>query len=443
MNGLVSRRDVSARHDDFHFAARVFLGCCLRSFVEEKTHNYCQKFVNKCWFLGRRPDNNNVPLLAQSPSCSIDFDPARTSYLPARTSTSTSSENMLNKIFLTNVKSAFCLLLSAAMARAVFLEQGVEQRTRKVVVSGAKYTDIDGLASSVGMAEFLRRTQDSIETAVAYVPKKAEWNDTIPDFLREELYNARALAGTQDLFSDEDDFAFRLPFDRLTIVDTSNPDFVDEWGHTPKIVVSKTENHPRPEATIEVDEVIDHHFQKSWIAAWSGYLEPQIVEVASCATLIAQRFFDHDLVPTTVSAKLLLAAIWSNSQDFQMLTTPLDRDMAAFLEKSLKMSRRELDALKKKLFVETSRKIIDDPVSSAIADTKQLKAGKVKAFPQTQITISQLEVMAMPRSLSPEEAEVGIFSGNRIVKTGSRGQEGSARTTSPFRRSRWAENKNT
>ena len=280
-------------------------------------------------------------------------------------------------------------------------------RVRKIVVSGAKYTDIDGLASSVGMAEFLRRTlEEEIETAVAYVPKKAEWNDTIPDFLREELYDARALAGAQDLFSDEDDFAFHLPFDRLTIVDTSNPDFVDEWGHTPKIVVSKTENHPRPEATIEVDEVIDHHFQKSWVAAWSGYLEPQIVKVASCATLIAQRFSDHKIAPTPISAKLLLAAIWSNSQDFQMLTTPLDRDMAAFLEESLHMSRLELDALKKKLFVETSKQITSDPVRSAMADTKKLNAGKVKAFPDLQISISQLEVMATPQSLQPEEAQV-------------------------------------
>lgn len=202
-------------------------------------------------------------------------------------------------------------------------------KVRRIVVSGAKYTDIDGLACAIGMAEFLRLTKP-LDVAIAYVPRKAVWNETIPSFVRDELKAARTSANGRlddEYLNDTDDFCFAEESDRLVIVDTCNPDFVDRDGHTPKIAASSRPSMGEEElaalsgnartrwssSAIEVESVIDHHLQQSWRDKWVSFpptCELQIEEVASCATLVAERFARAEVVPSglTVASRLAPSA---------------------------------------------------------------------------------------------------------------------------------------
>eukprot|EP00961_Rhodomonas_salina_P141774 1908978-Rhodomonas_salina.1 len=179
------------------------------------------------------------------------------------------------------------------------------------------------------MAEFLRLTKP-LDVAIAYVPRKAVWNETIPSFVRDELKAARTSANGRlddEYLNDTDDFCFAEESDRLVIVDTCNPDFVDRDGHTPKIAASSRPSMGEEElaalsgnartrwssSAIEVESVIDHHLQQSWRDKWVSFpptCELQIEEVASCATLVAERFARAEVVPSglTVASRLAPSA---------------------------------------------------------------------------------------------------------------------------------------
>jgi len=156
---------------------------------------------------------------------------------------------------------------------------------------------------------------------------------------------------------------------------------------------------------IQVESVIDHHFQQDWIDKWqqSELTKPllplQIEAVASCATLIAEKFYETGVVPSEIVAKLLLFAIWSNSLNFGVteLVSEKDTKMAEFLVNGVlkKIYGKTTDAvenLKSQLFIATSSELVQNPVGSIGKDTKVLWPGMVKSFPDTLIGIGQLEV---------------------------------------------------
>lgn len=79
----------------------------------------------------------------------------------------------------------------------------------------------------------------------------------------------------------------------------------------------------------QVREVIDHrlvHCADQFVQA-----KVQIELVGSAATLVAERFFEAQIMPSRESALFLLGGIISNTHNFTAVTTPRDHAMADWL----------------------------------------------------------------------------------------------------------------
>ena len=99
------------------------------------------------------------------------------------------------------------------------------QTTDTIITAGKKYVDIDAYASMIAYRELLK----SLGQTNTYAISTAKLNSSIPMFLRDSTYKLDASINTRNTTS-------------VVIVDTSNPDFIDESVSRNSIV-----------------EVIDHH----------------------------------------------------------------------------------------------------------------------------------------------------------------------------------------
>ena len=152
--------------------------------------------------------------------------------------------------------------------------------------------DLDGVACMIAYQELLRDTGEPVEITIFGEPQdEARW---ALGYFRIEapprLENARA-------------------YDRVVLVDASDP--VDLEGKVP----------PK-----HVSEIIDH--RKNNDAGKFANAKVQIEFVGAAATLIAERFFEKNILPSEKSAALLAAAIISGTSNFLGIAT--DRDKSAF-----------------------------------------------------------------------------------------------------------------
>lgn len=246
-----------------------------------------------------------------------------------------------------------------------------------IVCSGSKYTDIDGLACVLGMVEFLTASGFS---ATAYLPASAPLNATIPPFLQELPQVKDAIQVSNRVFNNSSETDNR----RLIVCDTSDPRTV--FG---------AENFVPPHLSSRVFAVLDHHFgfedHPFWVAQKTLL---DIAPVASCASLVANYFHAVKLVPSGVVAALLFAAVHSNSLNLKLaLTTPVDREMAAWLASGMKLGDggRGDGVFLEQLFAAVTKAALDEPVASVLGDLKTWNQGAMLA--DRGLAVGQLELM--------------------------------------------------
>lgn len=190
-------------------------------------------------------------------------------------------------------------------------------RARYTVCSGSRYTDIDGLACAVGVAELLRSHGHQASAWLG-----APWNDTIPHFVHEWREAMCTAPGPS-------------AGDRFIIVDVSDPSYL-----------------PEGVAIESVAAVVDHHFghKSFWESKHlSRQTHVQIEPVASCASLVAELFERSAREPSPLTARLLWLALLSNSLDLQLaLTGNKDRKAEAFL--CTRLGVADPAALRRELF---------------------------------------------------------------------------------------------
>ncbi len=206
---------------------------------------------------------------------------------------------------------------------------------RTIITGGAKYTDIDVLACSIGYEALLR-----LEGKEAQAVLKAPFNATIPSFLVDGLrFNS---------------YYSPCSSDRFVIVDVSDPKHFEGFVQIDQVV-----------------EVFDHHF--GYEVFWKKRLGlgSRIEPVGSCATLIWEEINNrgkaHQVSQKTL--ELLLASIVSNTLNFQVsITTKRDKEAFAQIQ--------ELTSLPpnwtKKLFCEALEGVLENVTLSIERDTKHV-----------------------------------------------------------------------
>lgn len=155
--------------------------------------------------------------------------------------------------------------------------------------------DIDGVACAVAYAEFLRVSGGEADAFIIGVP-------TIE--ARYVLEQLEVVVQQREKF---------LLGESVVLVDASESIHV--------------ENHIPLESVVEI---IDHRVSHNAGAFVNARVHIELVGAA--ATLVAERFFAKNITPSSVSSRLLQAAIVSNTQNFQAkTTTPRDHSMMAWL----------------------------------------------------------------------------------------------------------------
>jgi manganese-dependent inorganic pyrophosphatase len=149
--------------------------------------------------------------------------------------------------------------------------------------------DLDGVACTIAYAEFLNATGKTADACLMGKPTVEA------KFVLTKLTIPHPIIRTN----------FE-PDESLILLDASEP--------------IHFENHLTLEQVIEV---IDH--RKVNEAAKFTNAKIQIEMVGAAATLVAEKFLQQSITPSTKSAQILQAAIISNTQNFQATTTT-DRD---------------------------------------------------------------------------------------------------------------------
>lgn len=167
-----------------------------------------------------------------------------------------------------------------------------------IVVTACKSPDIDGVACSIAYAELLNKTGFSAEAV--YFGDIGLETDFVKNYTKS--FPIKKYTGKYD--SDCD----------FVLVDTVDPDTLD-----PNILLEK------------VKEIFDHReafFLEKFINA-----KRHIELVGSCATLIAEKFKEKNVIPSVNSAIYLYSAIVSNTINFKnLVTTQRDIKMADWLK---------------------------------------------------------------------------------------------------------------
>lgn len=243
----------------------------------------------------------------------------------------------------------------------------------RLLVTSYKNPDLDGAACAFGYAELLQKegkiaiaaVSGNIHTEAQFVLTKF----SIPDF--------------------EDAENIITHVDGLIIVDAS-----DRGGLSDKI---------QPEKVIEI---IDH--RKINEAHTFPNAKVQIEPVGSAATLIAEKFCNHNVKISKESAALLYSAIISNTINFQAnVTTARDRTMADWLKVKFLIPKhyiREMFTDKSQFRKSLKETIIDDfaifTFSSYSVGITQLELVNVDKFIQENLAKIKFSLEALKKEKS-------------------------------------------
>ncbi len=208
-----------------------------------------------------------------------------------------------------------------------------------IVTSGSAYIDIDAFACAEAYSDYLLKS--SVRSEVFFTPKM---NLTIPPMIR----------SLTTKWKHSNYYTPNLNEDEFVIVDVSNPNYFDS-------IVNH--NH--------IQAVFDHHhgFRKFWLLKSEvlSIIEP----VGACATLIWEEIEKSGLQDKldTVSYKLLLTAIISNSLNFQSQISS-KRDIDAYDKISAYVHIE--DDWTQTYYEQVSVNIFSDPISALRKDQKYL-----------------------------------------------------------------------
>lgn len=166
-----------------------------------------------------------------------------------------------------------------------------------VTITGYVNPDIDCVACAIGYAELLN--MQGKQARAVYAGDIGEETEFVKKYL-----GGLNIELVQNGYGDGD----------IILVDVSDPDGIDELIDINNVV-----------------EVIDHR-KLAYIQGFPN-AELHIDLVGSCATLIAERFQEANVLPSRHTAVLLYSAIVSNTVNFRNnVTTQRDRDMGEWLK---------------------------------------------------------------------------------------------------------------
>ncbi len=232
---------------------------------------------------------------------------------------------------------------------------------KPIIVTSYNKPDLDGTASAIGYAEFLRKKNFS---AIAILGKPV----TEAKFLLHKI--------------DHD-----IPTGKI--------------GHDSKIILvdsSTTFGLSHDINYQNVIEIIDHRLHNRTEAFPNAKIQIELVGAA--ATLVAEKFFNNDLLPSKKVAWLLYGAIISNTLNFKAnVTTDRDRKMAEWLKKIGEVE----DNLVEEMFVWKSTAILENIEESM---REELARNEIKG---ETFAIIQLEMHDTQKLLSKIDEIFSIF----------------------------------
>ncbi len=202
-----------------------------------------------------------------------------------------------------------------------------------VITSGSAFTDIDTLASAIGLKELLSQTGNQTEVVLP-----GEFNSSITESIRN--WQIQVLKNPQ------------LTNYQTILVDISNPQYICSWVDSDSIMA-----------------LYDHHF--GFEAYWREKIGDQAIikPIGACATLIWEQYAQKELTPTisTLSANLLTTAIISNTLNLKSSVTS-SRDIQALAQ--LKPYTNLPINWPEKYFTEVEQHIFQDIPTAIKNDTK-------------------------------------------------------------------------
>lgn len=223
----------------------------------------------------------------------------------------------------------------------------------RIVTAGASYLDIDAYAGIIAYAELL-----NLQNINARAVSTAPLNESIPPSLREwKVAFSNAYAASPD--------------DTFTLVDTSSPQFIDNFVELER-----------------VDEVIDHHpgYEEYWQDLIGKNADIELVGAA--CTQVYERWEKAGMLHeiSKESAGLLMGGILDNTLNFgAKITTARDRKAYDELAKRAGLP----EDWPTQYFGEIQKTISADPVRAVKNDTKQVDEFVSRISP---LTVGQLAV---------------------------------------------------
>ncbi|MDD4382001.1 MAG: DHH family phosphoesterase [Candidatus Dojkabacteria bacterium] len=230
-----------------------------------------------------------------------------------------------------------------------------------IVVSTYKSPDLDGIACAIAYTEFLNI--NGIDAKAYYFGDLGLEVNFVKTFLSELKIEKH----TGNYHSD----------DRFVLVDTSDPDAIEE--------------------SINVENVVEIYDHRELIFTDAFHKANAKIElVGSCATLIAEEFNRKELSPSSDSALLLYSAIISNTVNFlNTVTTERDMKMARWLKQFISIPKDYIY----KMFNHKSNITKDNLYEVLEQDFS------VKEFGTKKVGIAQLEVVELKKKFKTFKSE--------------------------------------
>lgn len=244
----------------------------------------------------------------------------------------------------------------------------------QVVTAGWPYLDIDAYAGIVAYAELLNKSG-----VPAIAVSTAPLNESIPASI--QGWEAGLITSYQ---ASNDD--------RFTIIDLSDPKFVDKITDIDRI-----------------SQVIDHHtgFERYWSERIGDMAKIEFIGAA--CTLVFEFWRDADMLPqiSQTSARLLICGILDNTLNFGAnVTSP--RDRAAYNQL---LKRANLPNNWVKTYFADCEQAIRNNIEGAI--DKDIKDIFFTSFGDNAITIAQMVLWDSDKFISENANKVRMFLDNR------------------------------
>jgi len=221
------------------------------------------------------------------------------------------------------------------------------ENKQKILITSYRNPDVDGTGCAYAYAEFLKNKEvDAIAAFFGKIHREAQF-----------------------------------VVDEFNIVVNKAEDFIDEYNKIILVDSSEIVSLPGEIKHGQVIEIIDHR-QSDDLDKFTN-AKVQIELVGSCATLIAEKFYNEKMNISRESAALLYSAIVSNTINFKVnRTTEKDKAMAEWLKNKLDLPTDYIH----KMFAHKSA--LTAPLKEILlADFKKID------FKDKKIGIAQLEII--------------------------------------------------